>query len=187
MNKKRTEKREQNIYLGKNAYNPDAGFCFFRSDKGFTMVEAMIAIVVMLMGMLGVLGMQYYAITGNASSRELRIATNLSQEIIEQMKSTPYDSLSAINPRALSADATFSGGVTFTRGWWTFADCVGLTLTNDNGTCNVALVPTCASDPDGSEAVQVSAVRARTCWTDRNGINHSVTLDSVRWNEDVVP
>jgi prepilin-type N-terminal cleavage/methylation domain-containing protein len=169
MNKQRAENREQN------------------TSQGFTLVEVMIAFVVLLLGMLGVLSMQYYAITGNAASRELRIATNLSQEIIEQIKSTPYNNLAAINPRALPADATFSGGVIFTRRWWTFADCVGLTLTGDNGTCNAGFVTTCASDPDGAEAVQVSAVRARTCWTDRNGINHSVTLDSLRWNEDVVP
>ena len=165
MNKQRTANREQN------------------TSRGFTLVEVMIAFVVLLLGMLGVLSMQYYAITGNAASRELRIATNLSQEIIEQMKSTPYNNLASINPRTLPSDATFSGGVTFTRRSWTFADCVGLTLTGDDGTCNASLVPTCAFDPDGAKVVPVSAVRARTCWSDRNGTNHSVTIDSLRWEE----
>ena len=165
MNKQRTENREQN------------------TSRGFTLIEVMIAFVVLLLGMLGVLSMQYYAITGNAASRELRIATNLSQEIIEQMKSTPYNNLAAIITRALPTDATFSAGVTFTRRSWTFADCVGLTLTGDDGTCSAGLVPTCTFDPDGAKVVQVSAVRARTCWSDRNGTNHSVTIDSLRWAE----
>ena len=58
------------------------------AHHGFTLVEVMISMVVLLIGMLGVMGMQYYAIGGNASSRELGMATNLSVEVIERLKST---------------------------------------------------------------------------------------------------
>jgi prepilin-type N-terminal cleavage/methylation domain-containing protein len=35
------------------------------NDHGFSLIEAMVALTVMLVGMLGVMGMQYYSITGN--------------------------------------------------------------------------------------------------------------------------
>ena len=53
------------------------------SEKGFSLVEVMIALVILLVGMLGIMGMQYYAVSGNATSRELRQATNLGQDMIE--------------------------------------------------------------------------------------------------------
>ena len=47
--------------------------------------------------------------------------------------------------------------------------------------------PACNTTPDGAVASPASAIRARTCWTDRDGTDHSVTLDSVRWDETRVP
>jgi type IV pilus modification protein PilV len=156
------------------------------SNKGFTLIEVMVALVIMLIGMLGVIGMQYYAVTGNTASREMRVATNLTQQIIEQIRSTPYQSLAA-GTDAPAGDPTMTGGVNYTRTWWVVADCVALTLAGDDNTCNPALAAVCASDPDGAVVVQSSAIRARTCWSDKNGANHSVTLDTVRWNENATP
>ncbi|MBC8412917.1 MAG: prepilin-type N-terminal cleavage/methylation domain-containing protein [Nitrospira sp.] len=152
---------------------------------GFTLIEVMIALVVLVVGMLGVMGMQYYAVVGNTSSRDMRTATNLTQQLMEQMRSTAYTALTTGND-APAAGTAISGGVNFTRRWWVSADCVAMTLTNDDNTCgNLAAV--CNSDPDGALAVQSSAIRARTCWTDKNGVPHSVTMDTLRWNENVVP
>ncbi len=153
--------------------------------QGFTLIEVMIALVILLIGMLGVMSMQYYAVSGNTASREMRIATNLSQAIIEQIKSTPYTNL-ASGTDLPPAGTAISGGLNFTRSWWVVPDCVGLTLTADNNTCG-NLATACTSDPDGTMVVSVSAVRARTCWTDKYGDNHSVTLDTLRWDENVVP
>ena len=55
---------------------------------------------------------------------------------------------------------------------------VALTLTDDNDTCS-GLAADCSV-----EIVQSSAIRVRTCWTDKNGSNRSVTLDSLRWDEN---
>ena len=151
-------------------------------DNGFTLIEVMIALVIMLIGMLGVMGMQYYAVTGNTSSREMRIATSLSQDLIEQLKTTPYDNLNA-GTDVPASNITISGNVQFQRAWTVAANCIALAA--DAGTCPPASV--CASIPDGSTASAVSAIRTRTCWTDKNGTSYSVTLDTLRWNENVVP
>jgi len=148
-------------------------------ESGFSLVEVMIALVVLLVGMLGVMSMQYYAVGGNKSSRELRTATNMSGDLIEVMKSTDYASIAASNDTPLAAgEPSLSGGVTFTRRWWVVANCASL---NANGnTCANAANPTCATVPDGAFPVNASAIRARTCWVDKNGVNHSVTFDTVR-------
>jgi prepilin-type N-terminal cleavage/methylation domain-containing protein len=153
-----------------------------RHANGFTLVEVMIAMVVLLIGMLGVLSMQYYAITGNASSREMRTATNLSAEIIEQLKSTPYASLT-LAPAPPPTETSIAGGVNFTRASWVVSDCIAMNFNADNNTC-AGLVASCSEDPDASMIVPVSAVRVRTCWTDKDNLPHSVTLDSIRWNEN---
>ncbi len=151
--------------------------------SGFTLVEVMIAMVVLLVGMIGVMSMQYFSVRGNAASREMRIATNLSQQALENLKLIPYADL-ADGADAPASGVAITGNVQFTRAWWVVPDCVGLA---DNGDTCVADAPACATDPDATMAVPVSAIRARTCWTDRNGVNHSVTLDTIRWDENVTP
>jgi type IV pilus modification protein PilV len=151
-------------------------------EKGFTLIEVMIALVILLVGMLGVMGMQYYAITGNTSSRELRIATSLSQDLIEQLRTTPYSIMNSSADMPQSG-ITISGNVQFQRGWAVVPNCIELAA--DADTCPPAAV--CVSVPDGATPTAVSAVRARTCWNDKNGNNHSVTLDTLRWDENAVP
>jgi len=155
-------------------------------QKGFTLIEMMITLVILLIGMLGVISMQYYAIGGNVFGREMRIATGLCQQVVEQIKFTPYNNL-ASGTDNIQADTTLTAGVNFTRTWWVVNDCVALSLTNDDDSCNPALSAVCNVDPDGALNVAVSAVRVRTCWTDpKTGVTHSVTLDTARWDEDVV-
>lgn len=150
-----------------------------RLESGFSLIEVMVALVVLLVGMLGVMSMQYYAVGGNKSSRELRVATNTTGDLIEVLKATDYASITANTDAPLSATETsLSGGVNFTRRWWVVANCASL---NANGnTCANAPAPACATIPDGTFAVNASAIRARTCWIDENGVNHAVTFDTVR-------
>lgn len=157
-----------------------------KMQKGFTLIEVMIALVVLLTGMLGVMSMQYYAVSGNASSRESRIATGLSQQLVESFKVTSYADLASGTQATVIPvnEITGSGGVDYTRTWWVVSDCVALTLTADDDTCNPGLPAVCSVDPDTTQVVQSSAIRVRACWTDKNGSSRSVTLDSLRWNEN---
>jgi type IV pilus assembly protein PilV len=152
-----------------------------KSEKGFSLIEVMIALVVLLVGMLGIMGMQYYAVSGNAASRELRMATNLGQDMIESLKSTPYGNLSSNSDTPVSGVA-ISGGVDFDRRWWVVSNCIAITLAGDDNSCT-AMAASCTSAP-GGVTVPVSAVRARACWTDKTGGIHSVTMDTVRWDKD---
>ena len=157
-----------------------------KKQKGFTLIEVMIAMVVLLVGILGVMSMQYYSVSGNASSREMRVATGLSQQLIEQFKATPFAELaSGADPDPVPmAETTISGGIDYEMRWWVVTDCVALSLNADDNTCAPALAAACSSDPDTTQNVPSSAIRIRACWTDKNGTDRSVTMNTLRWDEN---
>lgn len=57
------------------------------NNKGFTLIEVMIAIVVLAIGLLGAGAMQVAAIKGNANSSNLTEATNLAAAQVENILS----------------------------------------------------------------------------------------------------
>ncbi len=58
-----------------------------RNTKGFSLLELMIALVILSVGLLGLLGMQITGAQGNATSQKLTIATTLAQTGIEDFMS----------------------------------------------------------------------------------------------------
>jgi len=149
--------------------------------SGFTLIEVMIALVVLLFGTLGVMAMQYMAVSGNAASRRLRIATALSQTKIEDLKATPYSSITS-GTDTPQTNSALTGGIIFTRRWWVVSNCIDLSLSNDDSTCSGSITAACSTALNNA-----SAIRVRTCWNDSGGNNHSVTLDTVRWNKSAIP
>lgn len=67
----------------------------FKNEKGFTLLELMVSLVIMSVGMLGIIGMFVYAIGGNAEGRNLSRATNLAGKKIEELKFTAYANLTS--------------------------------------------------------------------------------------------
>ena len=158
-----------------------------RNRNGFTLIEVMIAMTVLLIGILGTMSMQYYAISGNSSSRELRIATTLNTEYLAQIMGTPYDQMIILggvtdSPFDDIAGEKFSfsavsGGVAFTRSWWVRSSCRELKVP-ENSFCGAAgTMPACNIT---TASPSFSMLMVRTCWADRNGINHSVDLIAPR-------
>ncbi|UCH82358.1 MAG: prepilin-type N-terminal cleavage/methylation domain-containing protein [Nitrospiraceae bacterium] len=175
------------IHYARNNYALSLSAC--SREKGFTLIEIMIALIVLMTGMLGVLGMQYYAVGGNVSSKDMRVATNISQQLIEQFNAVPYASLASgsdVEP-VPAVETSLSGGIIYTRTYWVHPNCIALQLDGDDGTCNPALAASCLTDPDAALATASSAIRVRTCWTDKNNTNRSVTLNTLRWDENVTP
>jgi prepilin-type N-terminal cleavage/methylation domain-containing protein len=161
-----------------------------RNNNGFTLIEAMVAMTVLLIGILGVMAMQYYAIAGNASSRELRVATSLTSELLNQLIGTPYTNMVALGdgtePSVTAADygnndfsfTAATGGVIFTRSWWIEGSCTAMSPVVDDLCGAAGNNPTCAA----VTTAPISMIRARTCWSDKNGTAHSVTMTRQRTN-----
>ncbi len=181
------------------------------NKKGVTLIEVLVAIVILAVGLTSVAMMQYMAVAGNAFGRETQIASELGQELLERMRSTPVrDSASTVNSIFVagihptseddtillnpvgSGDADYdpvtrAGGMTFTRIWWVQDDCRSVVINDPVPTallCTPAPPGSCAN---GAGMNNVKAIAVRVCWTDKSGGNHSVTLNGVKWDETATP
>ena len=62
------------------------------NNKGFTLIEVLIAMAIFLIGFLAVGAMQISAVNGNASARMRTSASFLAGDIVEQLLRCPYES-----------------------------------------------------------------------------------------------
>ncbi len=60
-----------------------------RCNNGFSLLELLVALVILSVGLLGAAEMQVSSIGGNAFSNNLTIATGLAQNKIEELKKLP--------------------------------------------------------------------------------------------------
>jgi type IV pilus assembly protein PilV len=63
-----------------------------KDQKGFTLVEIIIAISLMLVGVFAVLGMQTVALQSNSIANQLSVATSLASMALEDISSTSWTS-----------------------------------------------------------------------------------------------
>ena len=59
-------------------------------EKGFTLIELMIAMIVLGIGILALIEMQVAAMSGNSSANQMTIATTLAQDQIERLKGLSF-------------------------------------------------------------------------------------------------
>ncbi|MEK6577268.1 MAG: prepilin-type N-terminal cleavage/methylation domain-containing protein [Nitrospirota bacterium] len=69
-----------------------------RDQKGFTLLEMLVAGTILAVGLLGIASMMVSAMQGNNYARRVSIATNLAQQKIEEMKNIPFENLYATDP-----------------------------------------------------------------------------------------
>ncbi len=65
------------------------------NNAGFTLLELMIALVILAFGLMGVSGMILTSVRGNAFGAKMMQATALAQDKIEELRNTPYKTLYA--------------------------------------------------------------------------------------------
>lgn len=56
------------------------------NNKGFTLLEVLVAIVVVAIGLLAVAGMQTTALTANASGKDATMAIQLAEEMVDRIR-----------------------------------------------------------------------------------------------------
>lgn len=64
-----------------------------RSEAGFTIMEALMAAVILIVGLIGLLGLLDVSVRASASTRAREGATSLAREIIEDARTIPYAQL----------------------------------------------------------------------------------------------
>jgi type IV pilus assembly protein PilV len=83
----------------------------FKQSRGFTLLEVMIALVILAIGLLGLAGLQIMAIKGNSFGQQMTAASTLAQNQLEALRESA-GSLSNGNDTV-----TDQNGITYTRTW----------------------------------------------------------------------
>ena len=73
------------------------------TDKGFTLIEVLIAILILSVGLLGMASLTVAIINGNKFSNDLTTATTLAQDKMEDIRRTAYASVTNETKAALSS------------------------------------------------------------------------------------
>lgn len=86
------------------------------NNKGFSLIEVLVGLVILAIGLLAIAGMQITSIRGNYFSSSLTQATILAQDRMEKLKNLPYPSLSS------GSDTETVSGTIFTMQWTVVPD-----------------------------------------------------------------
>src|ERR687895_777695 len=85
-------------------------------EEGFTLIEIMIALVVLSVGLVALAGLQISAIRGNAFSKRMTTAVSIANEKMEQLKNSPYANiLSESSIQVTQSNMNFTRQVTVTN------------------------------------------------------------------------
>jgi type II secretory pathway pseudopilin PulG len=83
-----------------------------RGEAGFTLIEALIAIVVLVFGIIAVTNLLVVAAASNSIANASTVATNQAVEALEELKATPYDGPALAAGGDLDANVS-AGGVDY--------------------------------------------------------------------------
>lgn len=90
---------------------------FLKNKQGFTIVEFMVATVILSFGLLALINLQLSAIRGNSDSKEMTRAIFLAETKMEQLKNTPYVSLVSGQDSNNPINGLGQSGGIFSRSW----------------------------------------------------------------------
>jgi len=77
-----------------------------KNERGFTLVEVMIALGILSFGVLAVASMQSSALLGTSRSNSVTIASNIATDRMERLMAIPFDNLAVLG----SGDNTYFTG-----------------------------------------------------------------------------
>ena len=129
------------------------------AERGFTLVEVLVSIVILSFGMLGMVGVQAFAMQSNREARLQSQATNLARELAEMMRGNNQigiQEVAANNPYLLTATSPLTPA--------TFNACLGVANTSTG--CSTALNVAKAEMTDWLARLdnQLSGARVAICF-----------------------
>ena len=159
-------------------------------QKGFTLIEVLIALTILAIGLLGVALMQVTSISGNTFSREMSVATELGQDMLEQLRTLQYTSSTTDNAllggnhpdntdvAANLAPAVFGNidNIIDERGLWPAR---AIALGTSAGPVLYTRIWTVTND---TPAANMKAIDVRVSWTEKGAASttRSITITGVK-------
>jgi hypothetical protein len=86
-----------------------------KGEKGFTIVELIIGAMIMLMVSVAIWNIYMVSINYMTRAREVRIATDDMQDVMEKLHSVPFSGLAAYFPHDINVPEGIVGGFTLTN------------------------------------------------------------------------
>jgi len=83
-----------------------------KDNKGFTLIEVLVAIGILTFGLLSITGLFYEATNTNIALRDRTMATSLAQDMMEKCMYASYNDLTTVN---FPSENITVGGATYTR------------------------------------------------------------------------
>ena len=108
-----------------------------KGQKGFTLLEVMISMIILSVALLALAGLQIISIRGNAFGGTMTEAITLARDKIEDLKRDDWDNV------AMGSDTQVIRGISYARNW--AVQTVGqtkevtVTVSWDNGTHQVSM------------------------------------------------
>jgi prepilin-type N-terminal cleavage/methylation domain-containing protein len=88
--------------------------CAANSQRGFTLIETTIAMMIMMVAGLGVVSLFTYSISYNSGGNDRAVAISIAQQHIEQLRSVQFtDSLLNVTAATVLSPDTISNGRTY--------------------------------------------------------------------------
>jgi type IV pilus assembly protein PilV len=154
-------------------------FSICNSQAGLTLVEVLVALTILSVGLLGVALMQITSISGNTFSREMAVATELGQDMLEKLNALSYEDTAitgSASPGTAHPTATdVSNGLAVGAGTNNIIDERGLTVgpTIYTRTWNVI---------DNAPATNMKTITVTVSWTEKGATltTRSITIIGVK-------
>jgi type IV pilus modification protein PilV len=165
----------------------------FRFQRGFSLIEVLIAIVVLSIGLLALAALQISLIRASGDAKTQSIALSLAKQKIEDLRAfdntADYISLTSLANESLPDNGGDQGGVDFTRNT-TITRYVydksansgaGGFITIPNTTTDTVLISaTCGTATNGHQCIagkDFKTALVQVSWSDANGVAQSVSLE----------
>jgi type IV pilus assembly protein PilV len=93
--------------------------------RGFSLLEVMISMAILLVGLLGMMHLQIWGLNSNQGARAQMQATQLAREIVTAVGRIPFDD-PRLAPTALPVGSVLGAGGVILSGAWTFTSLPGV-------------------------------------------------------------
>ena len=124
-----------------------------RQEKGFTLIETACALLVMMIGGLGICAVFAYAIKNNTGSRDRAAALAVAQQQMERYRQVTFID-AALTAHAGTTETVTSAGRTYT------VTTTIIDTTTTLKTIKIAVTPLLSSDPWALGTVEISVQRS---------------------------
>lgn len=139
-----------------------------KQENGFSLLEVLIALVILAIGLLAIAQMQITAIKGNAYGSEMTSASSLASNTLERLMALPYPNVAPLTGPPPDASST-SVAASIVGGTLDPLGAIEGGINNQNYTRAYWVV-------DNSPYAGMRQITVRVAWTDSNNRVKNVTM-----------